>query len=94
MKDMVGAKTAGESAMLAFDMEPAIIAVEIVSDPLAVGVDVRGVGVIGEIAEVALSALWRRHMRWRSLAHRLRTVRWNVTASHLAAVASIVLRNT
>ena len=106
--NMAAAKAAGEAAVLprAIDVIVGIIATGIVTDPSVVVMDVRGLRVIGPIAERAiifLSAGFRRPTfrraiflcaivgRTRPIALRgSRTVGGNVAAAHIASAAALL----
>jgi hypothetical protein len=61
MPDVATAEAAGESSVLSgmVDVVVRIVAAGVMADPLAVGVDVRGVGVSGAVVEVSVVMGWR-----------------------------------
>jgi hypothetical protein len=61
MPDVPTAEAAGEASVLPgmVDAVVRIVAAGVMADPLAVGVDVRGVGVAGAVVEVSVLLDWR-----------------------------------
>lgn len=61
MPDVATAEAAGEASVLPgmVDVVVRIVAAGVMADPLAVGVDVRGVGVSGAVVEVSVVLGWR-----------------------------------